>query len=281
MRTRAGLVVLLLAAAVVVPASRGAAAQGLTAQPNTNLVDGDVVTIHGSGFPSDSSVAACEGIVDATPDSSDCATFVGFFTTDSSGSFTTQFAVRRFITPSSTGVMIDCADPSNPCGIGAAEFDTTFGPISSVTLAFRPQTIVPRPDIMVRNVATGQLYGDDVYSSSGNGVQTRRHLLVDGKWAYAVRVQNDGNEADDLIVKALVQTDVTYFLGYYNVTSAVMGSGLRLPQVAAGRTISLAVRGVSVENDIRDFAAIVTVTSGAAFELSDTVQLQYLDPRSR
>jgi hypothetical protein len=279
---RIAVIVCLLAgsAMLALPAPASAAAAVLTVQPSSDLVDGTVLTIHGTGFPPSSSLFACEGIVDATPDFRDCGRGIPF-TTDVNGSFTTQYAVRRFITPVDTGVMVDCADPSNTCGIGAQVTADLNGPSVIVTLGFRAQTIVPRPDLMVRNRATGVLYGDNVYSTTGNGIQTRNHVLVDGEWTYAVVVQNDGNETDDLVVSAPVQNGVgvDYFDGYFNVTAQVNGGGLTL-RVAPGQTITLAVRGRALPGPAGLYAVIVSVHSVAAFELTDVLQLQYVVPSS-
>src|SRR5262249_30141701 len=132
---------------------------------------------------------------------------------DSAGNFTGSLTVTRFVKVGSR--RIDCADPSNPCAIGVADLNV-FSTSNLVSLAFAPQPPVnPRPDIMVKNRATGELYGDNFYDPNGGGVQRRVHAEVNGSWTFAVQIQNDGDVPDDLTITASAVPGVQYFVGYF------------------------------------------------------------------
>jgi hypothetical protein len=275
-----------IAAAVIIPAASSAAAQALTVAPNVDLVDGETVSVTGDGFPASSLVAFCEGVITATPGAGDCgAGTINTVTSDSNGAFSVPFRIRRFITPSSAGVTVDCANPSNTCGIGAAPY-STLSPISSVVLAFRtqPSAAPPRPDLLVRNRSTGALYGDNIFSTTGAGVQTREHVFVNGQWVYAVVVQNDSSAADDLVVRVsgMVEShQLDVFLGYYNVTGvATSPAGISLPNVAPGQAITIGVRVTFNPRSVTDERMQVTAESAFAFELADTLDLRVCEQPS-
>jgi len=118
----------------------------LTVTPDTDLADGDVVLLEGSGFTATGQVGYCQGIFTGTPDPSNCDGWpstgrIGFSAGDAAGEFSAQYSVRRFISISGVGT-IDCAQPSASCVIGAAN-------VSGVSLvgpgAFVPITFIPLP----------------------------------------------------------------------------------------------------------------------------------------
>ena len=235
------------------------------------------MTVSGTGFGANVAVGVCEGIVDATPEVTECG-FAVVFQADGTGAFTDSFVVDRFITPTSmNGAVIDCADGQHQCGIGAANFSTVT-PSSVVPLAFTPEPPAhPRLDILDKNRANQELFGDNVYSRDGLGVQHRSHVLVNGFWTYAVVVQNDGDVADDLIVSAPPSAGVQYFFGYFYITGPVTGAGFRFTDVQPSGSFLFAVRALGLppvsEVDVR-----VTVQSGLAPNLRDATLLAFTTP---
>jgi hypothetical protein len=266
MGMRFGLAVLVAGAALALPATPANAAQALSVQPSSSLVDGQTVTVSGTGFDANGTVAVCEGIVSATPSAGDCGSQISFFSTDGSGSFSEPYVVRRFIAPGAqNGAVFDCADSQNQCGIGAANF-TALTPISVQPITFAPQPPAhPRSDMIVKNRATQELYGDNFYTTSGAGVQHRQHALVDGHWTFALEVQNDGDVADDLIVSAPQVPGVQYFYGYYDITSEVTGAGFPFVGVQPGERVLFGMRDVGSES----VNALVTVHPGLAPAVRD------------
>jgi hypothetical protein len=270
-------IAVMLVATIAVGSSPDAAgiARTLTVTPDADLVAGDVVQIDGSGFTPTASVGLCQGIVDATPGINDCGPIIGQFLTDANGEFSRQFAVHRFITPSSVGATVDCAAPGTTCGIGAAEAADVTGTVVVVPIGFAPATGTPRPDAIVANIATGALFGDDLYTTNGATQSKSRKVVVGDKWSWALRVQNDGDVGDDLVVSALPRFGVRFFVGYYDVTSFVTGGGFTFAGVPAGTMLPMAVQASTDFMAVGDlYTVIVTVRSGAAPELRDVVHLR-------
>jgi len=100
-------------------ATSSAQTPALTVMPSTGLSGGDVVTISGSGFPTSNEIFYCEAQVVDQPDPSDCGTSFDSVGSDENGAFSVQFAVARFITPANGLGVVDCAQPTAQCIIGA------------------------------------------------------------------------------------------------------------------------------------------------------------------
>jgi hypothetical protein len=149
---------LVVAGAVVVVGMPSAAqtTRTLTVTPDTGLVDGDVVALHGTGFTPSATVGFCQAVDDGTPDPSDCGVPFQLASADAAGEFTASYTVRRFMTPSSVGATIDCAQPSANCLIGATDLGSGNVPFAPITFAPRPaRTLTVTPD-------TGLVDGDVV-----------------------------------------------------------------------------------------------------------------------
>lgn len=134
----------------------------LTMTPDMNLVDGNVVTVDGTGFTETGQVGFCQGVFDDTPSPFDCDSYpsldrIGLTGVDSAGDFSAEYTVHRFITVSGVGT-VDCAQPSANCAMGAANLDgtTVVGPLVIVPLDFAPQ---PPPSVTV-TPDTGLVDGD-------------------------------------------------------------------------------------------------------------------------
>jgi Neocarzinostatin family/Carboxypeptidase regulatory-like domain len=106
--------------------------------PDSGLVDGEVVTVEGTGFPPSSPVDFCQGIANGTVDVSDCGAPVEETIVDEAGEFSATYPVQRFI--AFGPVMRDCAAPSAGC---AMNFLLPNGSgLGQVTITFAPQTPV-------------------------------------------------------------------------------------------------------------------------------------------
>lgn len=126
---------LVASVALALPAS---AAPAITVTPNTDLVDFQTVTVSGSGYSPDVSVAVVQCRVGAIGvDDCDLGN-VTYPTTDATGAFTVEFTVERIIEVGGTDV--DCA-PAN-CVVGAGTFD--LSEVAGVAVTFDP-TVPPQP----------------------------------------------------------------------------------------------------------------------------------------
>ena len=123
----------------VVDAVPASAAGAISVTPNTGLHDSDVVSVDGTGWIPDSQVGVCQGVSLQPPSSSNCNNGTGsLLTADGSGNISTTLSVLRFINVPALGRTVDCADPSAPCVIGAAEFNDIAGTGVLVALHFAP-----------------------------------------------------------------------------------------------------------------------------------------------
>ena len=115
------------------------AAATITVTPSTLLVQGDVVTVTGTGYPANDLI----GIIQCKVPSSSVAdcnqSTLAYTNADAAGNFSTSFTPRRTLIVA--GAPIDCADP-DACKIGA-------GSVSQQTISddfpiqFDPS--IPRP----------------------------------------------------------------------------------------------------------------------------------------
>ena len=251
------------------------ATRTLTVIPNADLTSGDIVDVSASGFAPSVNVGLCQAVVDGTPDGGDCgASTIAVLSTDESGAFSTQFAVRRFLVI--RGQQVDCAAPGAACVLGTAEVSDIANTSVVVPLSFLPATGTPRPDLIHKQRATQQLFFDNKYFSSVSDAPQRSHAIVPGRtWTYALIVQNDGDITDDLILSAPnVPTPplaVRFYVGYFDVTAAVTGSGFTFHDFAPGQSFVFAVEfraDVSITEGSGALASL-KLTSGSAPELVD------------
>jgi alpha-tubulin suppressor-like RCC1 family protein len=102
---------------------------------------------------------------------------------------------------------------------------------------------VRRPDGLIR-VGSTAFVGDDVVNTTASG-QKRTARVRPGKRAvFTVRLQNDGNVADRLTLRAAAGTKaftVVYRRGSTNVTRAVVAGTFRTPSLAPGARTDLTV----------------------------------------
>ncbi len=236
--------------------------------PDSDLVSGDMITVSGSGISSGAfGVGVCELVIDTDPGREDCG-FVAAFDVDASGDFSGQFEVRRYLDTRSAG-FVDCAAPSATCGIAAAEVDRDLNPIPGtevvVPISLREFAGTGRPDIIIKNRATGAFSGDNFTTTICCNQYRQHSVAVGGKWSYALRVQNDDVVVDDLIVTAPPDSRVRYFVSYFEITAQVTSGGYRYSAVSPGeiRPLSMQMSGAGLSpGDI--YAVPVTVASGVA-----------------
>ncbi len=149
------LVVLALVAAGTVAKAGAASADvaAITVTPSTGLVNGQVVTVAGTGWLPSSVVGVCEADPVAGGGVDDCADgdFVEV-TTDTIGSFSTPITLKRDFAVAATGGRIDCADPSVQCIIGAAQADDVADTAIGFTITFAPG----QPEIVPGNISVGE-----------------------------------------------------------------------------------------------------------------------------
>lgn len=112
--------------------------RSITVTPDSDLLDGDTVTLEGAGFTPNSTIYYCQGILIDPPSPDHCGTAIQTLTADELGGFTAPFVVQRFMDVSSQG-FIDCAQPSATCGIGAADYFSPGGQIANAPIFFTPQ----------------------------------------------------------------------------------------------------------------------------------------------
>jgi hypothetical protein len=138
------LAVLACAGGLFVGAPRAFAAGAVAVTPSTGLVDGQVVSISGSGWNSGALIGYCEAVPLEPISESDCATAIPDVTTaDVNGNFSVSLTVQRLITVGNQ--LIDCAAPSAPCVLAAADANDIPGTAVWQTLHFAsaPPLIIP------------------------------------------------------------------------------------------------------------------------------------------
>ncbi len=113
--------------------------------PDTGLADLQVVTMTGTGFAKNASIATLQCRPGATgPEGCDLATLT-YLTADASGSFTTKRAVHRLV--GIGGTNIDCATP-NACVLAAANI-SNYAESNGVVLGFDRSKPLVKPSVTV------------------------------------------------------------------------------------------------------------------------------------
>jgi hypothetical protein len=249
------------------------AASALTVTPNTGLIDGQTVSISGSGFPGSTDIGFCEAIDDGTPSQSDCAGGSAQTTTSSpSGDITGQLPVRQSIFVPSLGRVVDCTREA--CKIGAADINNIASTVAFASLSF----VRIQPDGQVRRLSDGFVFGNDVYNTDGVGEKVVHPVAPGGSWSFAVQVENDGARTDDITVNAasiLTSPDVSvrYFAGWFDVTALVNGDGFTFAGVPPGgiRRLPVQFKAVAGAHIDQRSHQVVRFTSRTAPTVTDGV----------
>jgi len=285
---RARFVALLLCVASVgvvvgVPGpAASAATRNVTVSPKNNLVSNDLVTIAGTGFTPTVDVGVCEGVFPGEATTADCGAATSLVLSDGNGAFSIQVSVHRFM--SLGAQQVDCAAPGAACAIGAAELSDIPGTAVVVPISFKPATGIPRPDLIFKQRDTQQLVEDNIYFADIGSAPPHGHPIASpGTWTYAVLVQNDGNVTDDLVLTMPNVPGTPFalkvYIGYYDVTAAVTGSGLVFHGVAPGQSFVVGV-GFSVGAGVSGASSLASfkLSSASAPELVDYTRLTVSAP---
>jgi hypothetical protein len=209
----------------------------LTVSPATDLISGQAVHVTGTNFPPNATIQL-RTCVDVFLHHS-CTTTADSVPTDSAGNLDGTMHPQRVWTTS--GLSHDCQQLDG-CFVQAEH-------PRIVTRPTRPVAFVDvQPDGQVYTASSHTLAFDNVYSLFGGTAQLRQHAVAaNGKWVFAVRVQNDGPVVDDIAVKAPVVSangrfTVRYLVGYYDVTAYVATGTFTYENMAPGETRKLAVQ---------------------------------------
>ena len=154
------------------PAS--AAVPTVSATPNTNLADGQVVSVSASGFAANTEMAVVECPTTViSPSTCDLATVV-FTVTDATGAYTDfQFTVSRILTDGT-----DCA-LNGGCYIGTQDSGAT-GPTASTLVTFDPNIPpLPKLEVHVRFDKTPKVNDKGVVAIRGTVACKNRATFVD------------------------------------------------------------------------------------------------------
>ena len=135
-----------------------------------------------------------------------------------------------------------------------------------------------RPDGLIRRFSESQRDGDDIYNRDSVG-QTRTTLVRrEGRARFVVRVENDGDQVDDLVLAGTRNTEhygIRYFVGAQEVSARIRAGVFRFRDVAAG-----AHRALTVEITAEPSAPLrskviarIAIRSGAMPTLLDRVKM--------
>lgn len=153
----------------------------ITVEPSTGLVDGDVVTVTGSGFQPGEQVGIVQCAREAGGETPEArggvdGCYIGevqYADADDQGNISGTYTVRRALTTPLTGT-VDCAAEAERCIVGAgalSDYDRSGG--MAVTFAPAEGTI-DVPELSV-SPATGLAHGD-VVTVTGSGFEPRAYL---------------------------------------------------------------------------------------------------------
>ena len=154
---RALAAVALVAGGTVAGATAAVAATSITVTPSTGLVDGETVTVTGSGWAPGDTVYYCEAVLVDPPSSNDCGTVIKNVTADGAGNFSVPVVIERIITPFGRPP-VDCAAPVQTCVFGAARLDLSGLVRVNLDFAPAPPVILPgAASVLEGNSATSNV----------------------------------------------------------------------------------------------------------------------------
>lgn len=181
---RLGVLFAASAVMVVMGAAPAWAAPTIVATPSTDLIDGQVVDVTGSGLAPDRQVAVLQCVSGGTDVFAFCQ--IGGFvstTTDSTGAFSTSFTVRRVISP--TGEDVDCAASAGRCVLAVDDFSTDYD--ASTPLHFDPEGPLP-PQLEITATPVSAAVRDNQVLLQGTVTCTvPTTVFIDGRLRQVVR----------------------------------------------------------------------------------------------
>jgi acetyl esterase/lipase len=141
----------------------------LTIEPSTDLVDGQLITVRGTGFVRErfAQIFECTGAPESVDDCDEWSR--QFVDVDDSGTFETQYRLLAVIERLGNGT-VDCRPTA--CVLGAA---TTFDDLATVTLPFDPDApLAPPPTVVV--TPDDDLVDGQVVTVEGSGFQPNAYV---------------------------------------------------------------------------------------------------------
>ena len=133
----------------------------ISVSPASDLEEGDVVTVTGSGFPAGAAVTVAQCVANrpATADWCDDRPPV-IASADAAGAFVLEVTIHRGITTPS-GLVTDCSgDASTPCAITAFTSDGASGATMPIALTFRRVLATTSTPLTVSSQGTVDVTGD-------------------------------------------------------------------------------------------------------------------------
>jgi hypothetical protein len=172
------------AAMVMLGAVPAWAAPSLTASPSTGLGYSQTITVNGTGFSPNTSLAVLQCVAGANDTFQNCD--IGRFisvSTDATGSFSTTFAVRRIMTLG--GREIDCAASPGTCIVAVSPFTSTY--VATTPLTFDPNAVRP-PDLQITVTDVTAVVRDNQVLLQGTVTcSTPSEVYIEGRVRQAVR----------------------------------------------------------------------------------------------
>ena len=136
-----------------------AAAVAVTVTPDTDLVNGQTVTVAGTGYSPNRQIVIVQCLELATS-AADCDTErYKYVPTDGTGAFSTTWEVRR-IAHTANGI-VDCGDAPGTCRVIAANPSDT-SESTFVAISFDPSVPLPPPPTILVGPLTGLVEGQDL-----------------------------------------------------------------------------------------------------------------------
>jgi hypothetical protein len=215
-----GIVVVL--AAVLMPATQATAAGGITVTPSTGLIDGQVVTVDGFGWAPGSQIGYCQAVQSDLPASqSDCDSNVlpELVNADDSGNFSVSLSIRRIIYVPRLARQVDCV--VEECAVGAALYSDIAG-----TAVFASLDMVPGPPTVLPG-GTSALEGDAATTSLAVPVTLSfaSDQTVTVQWTTFVNPGNPPCQADPATDYTPATGTVTFVPGDTAETAAIAVNG--------------------------------------------------------
>jgi Neocarzinostatin family len=192
---------------------RTTATPTIVANPSTDLLDGQLIDVTGSGFAKEAPIALLECEGGAVSESS-CDLTIEEAQADKTGSFEVPYNVSRFINVN--GTVVDCAQSSG-CDLAAADLndvdDATVTPISFQDVAVTPPTVSVNP-------STGLLDDQSVTVAGADFTPDAELVVIECQTSGAA----DGSGCDFETGILLNADDAGTFSTTYNVTRVIQGT---------------------------------------------------------
>lgn len=119
------------------PEARAAGTGAIVVDPSSDLIDGEIVTVTGSGWEAGHEVGLCQAVPVGIAGPQNCAAGAyTLVTVDTAGGFTQSLTIRRRIFVPSLDDEIDCADTSAGCVVGAADTLDVVGTVVVAPISF-------------------------------------------------------------------------------------------------------------------------------------------------